>query len=249
MLRTALEDLYYNGIRLVAANVVWGVGAVITAFALARSPFGLPALLLMVPVTAGLMGMATALVRERSIVMSDFVRPLRGRFWRVLALGAAQLVLTIIAGFDLVLGLQVGGLVGIAMAMVAFYTGVALWVLAWTIWPIVTDPERRDEPVRSCVRLGALLVLAHPIRLGLLAVVLAVISVASTILAAAIITFAAAYLALVAAHYVLPSADRLEGRQTMIRRSGHASSSPPRRPPARPSGSARPRRCPRWRPR
>jgi len=216
VLRTALEDLYYNGVRLVAANLVWGLGAVITAFALARSAFGILALLIMIPITAGLMGMATALVRERSIVMSDFVRPLRGRFWRILALGAAQLVLTIIAGFDLVLGLQLGGLVGIAMAIVAFYTGVALWVLAWAIWPIVTDPERHDEPVRSGVRLGALLVLAHPIRLGLMAVVLAVITVASTILAAAIITFAAAYLALVAAHYVLPSADRLEGRETMI---------------------------------
>ena len=211
-----MEDLYYNGVRLVAANLVWGIGAVVTAFALARSPFGILALVFMVPVTAGLMGVATALVRERSIVMSDFARPIRARFWKILGLGAAQLVLTIIAGFDLVLGLQLGGIIGIVMAVTAFYTAVALWVLAWTIWPIVADPERLDEPVRSCVRLGALLVLAHPIRLGLLALVLAAITLASTILAAAIITFAAAYLALVAAHFVLPSADRLEGRETMI---------------------------------
>ena len=216
MLRTAVEDLYYNGVRLVAANLVWGIGAVLTAFALARSPFGVIALLAMVPLTAGLMGMATALVRERSIVMSDFLRPVRARFWKILALGATQLALTIIAGFDLVLGLQLGGVVGIAMAVTALYTGLALWVLAWTIWPIVTDPERRDEPIRSCVRVGALLVLAHPIRLGLMALVVAVIAVASTILVAAIITFAAAYLALVAAHFVLPSADRLEGRETMF---------------------------------
>ena len=211
-----MEDLYYNGVRLIPANLAWGLAAVLTAFALARSPFGIVALLIMVPLTAGLMGMATALVRERSIVLSDFVRPLRARSWRILALGAAQLALTIIAGFDLVLGLQLGGIVGIVMAATAFYTGVALWVLAWAIWPIVTDPERLDEPIRSCVRVGALLVLAHPIRLGLLALVLAVITVASTILAAAIITFAAAYLALVAAHFVLPSADRLEGRETMF---------------------------------
>ncbi len=73
-------------------------------------------------------------------------------------------------------------------------------MLVWTIWPIVIDPERSAEPVRSGVRLGALLVLAHPIRMGLMA----------------IITFAAAYVSLVAAHFVLPSADRLEGRETMI---------------------------------
>lgn len=211
-----MEDLYYNGVRLVAANLVWGIGAVLTAFALARSPFGIVALLIMVPLTAGLMGMATALVRERSIVMSDFVRPLRARFWRILALGAAQLALTVVAAFDLVLGLQLGGVVGIAMAVTAFYTGLALWVLAWAIWPIVTDPERSAEPVRSGVRLGALLVLAHPIRMGLMAIVIAAVVLVSTILAAAIITFAAAYVSLVAAHFVLPSADRLEGRETMI---------------------------------
>jgi hypothetical protein len=215
VLRTAAEDLYYHGVRLVVANLVWGIAAVLTVFAVTRSVLGLLALLIMVPLTAGLMGMASALVRERSLVMSDFVRPLRGRFWRILALGVGQLAVTIVAAFDLLLGIQIGGVVGLVLAIVAFYTGLFLWVLAWTIWPIVTDPERLNEPVRSGMRLGALLVLAHPIRLGALAFVLAVISLVSTILAAAIITFAAAYLALVAAHFVLPSADRIEGRETM----------------------------------
>jgi len=216
VLRTAAEDLYYHGVRLVVANLVWGIGAVLTAFLLTRSVLGLLALLVMVPLTAGLMGMATALVRERTVVMSDFARSIRPRFWRLLALGIAQFALSAIAAFDLLLGFQFGGVVGVLMAVVAFYTLLALWVLAWTIWPIVTDPERLAEPVRSGIRLGALLVLAHPIRLGLMALVLAAITVVSTILAAAIITFAAAYLALVAAHFVLPSADRLEGRETMI---------------------------------
>jgi len=216
VLRTAAEDVYYHGVRLVVANLVWGIGALLTAYAVTRSVLGLLALALMVPLTVGLMGMATALVREHSVVMSDFARPIRGRFWRLLALAAAQLGLTIIVAFDLVLGLQIGGILGVVMATVAFYSGLALWVLAWTIWPLVTDPERKEEPVRACVRLGALLVLAHPIRLGVMAVVLAAITAASTVLAAAIITFAAAYMALVAAHFVLPSADRLEGRETLV---------------------------------
>ena len=216
MLRTAAEDLYYHGVRLVVGNLVWGICAVLTAFAVTRSILGLIALAIMIPLTAGLMGMATAVVRERSVVMSDFARPLRRRSWRLLVLGAAQFGLSVVVAFDLFLGLQIGGAFGLVMAIVAFYSGLALWVLAWTIWPIVTDPGRLDEPVRSGVRLGALLVLAHPIRMGLMALVLAVITVASTILAAAIITFAAAYLALVAAHYVLPSADRIEGRETLI---------------------------------
>ena len=216
VLRTAAEDLYYHGVRLVVANLVWGIAAVMTAYAVSRSLIGLLALVIMVPLTAGLMGMATALVRERSLVMSDFLRPLRGRLWRILGLGAVQLLLTVVTAFDLALGIQIGGILGLVMAIVAFYTGLALWVLAWTIWPIVTDPERSGEPIRAGVRLAALLVLAHPIRLGLMAFVLGAITLASTILAAAIITFAAAYVALVAAHFVLPSADRLEGRETMI---------------------------------
>ena len=216
VLRVAAEDLYYHGVRLVVANLVWGIAAVLTAFAITRSPLGLLALVAMVPLTVGLMGMATAVVRERTVVMSDFTRALRGRVWRLLALGIAQLALVALAVFDLLLGIQLGGIFGLLLSIFAFYTGIAIWVLALVVWPIVADPERRDEPLRSSVRLGALLTLAHPIRMGLLALVLAALTLASTILVAAIITFAAAYVALVAAHYVLPSADRLEGRATLI---------------------------------
>lgn len=216
VLRTAAEDLYYHGVRLVAANTLWGIGAALTAYSVSRSVAGFLALAVMVPLTIGLMGMATAVVRERSVVMSDFARAIRGRFWRLFALAMAQFALTALAAFDLALGVQIGDIVGVIMAVIAFYTLLAIWVLALTVWPIVTDPERRTEPVRSAVRLGALLVMAHPIRMSGMALVLAVATVASTILVAAIVTFGAAYVALVAAHFVLPSADRLEGRETMI---------------------------------
>jgi uncharacterized membrane protein YesL len=216
VLRLAAEDLYYHGVRLVVANVVWGIGALLTAYALSRSLAGFVALVLMVPLTVGLMGMATALVRERSLVMSDFVSSMRARFWRLQALGVGQIGVVTVAAFDLILGLQLGGIIGLVLAVIAFYTGLAIWVLSLTVWPIVVDPERRNEPVRSGVRLGALLVLAHPLRMGLLAIVLAALTVASTILVAAMITFAAAYIALVAAHFVLPAADRLQGRPTLL---------------------------------
>jgi uncharacterized membrane protein YesL len=216
VLRVAAEDLYYNGVRLIVANVTWGIGALLTAYVLTRSLLGLLALVVMVPLTVGLMGMATALVRERNVVMSDFLRPIRARFWRLLALGLAQLAVVAIAAFDLVIGLQLGGLAGLVLTVVAFYTVLAIWLLALAVWPIVADPERREEPLRSDLRLGALLVLAHPIRMGLLAIVVGLLAIVSTIFAAAIITFAAVYLALVAAHFVLPAADRLEGRPTLL---------------------------------
>jgi len=216
VLRVAAEDLYYHGVRLVVANIIWGLGAAVTAYAVTRSLVGILALVGMIPLTVGLMGMATAVVRERSVVMSDFLRPIRAKFWRLLALGIAQLGLIGVIVFDLILGLQLGGIVGLVLAVVAFYTGLAVWLLALTIWPIVIDPERQGEPVRSCVRLGALLVLAHPIRLGLVAIVLGIVALVATILAAAIVTFGAAYMALVAAHFALPAADRLEGRPTLL---------------------------------
>ena len=217
VLRTAAVDLYYHGVRLVVANIVWGIAALATAFALTRSPLvGAVGLAVVLPLTVGLMGMATAVVRERSVVMSDFRRPLRGRFWRLMALGVAQLALSALVAFDLLLGIQLGGPLGLVLAIFAFYTAIAIWVLALVVWPIVTDPERQSESLRSDLRLGALLALAHPIRMGLMALVITVIVIASTILVAAIVTFAAAYVALVAAHYVLPSADRLEGRETVL---------------------------------
>ena len=216
MLRVAAEDLYYHGVRLVVANVAWGIGVVAAVFSLTRSPLGWLLLVVMIPLSIGLMGMATALVRERSVVLSDFTGAIRARFWKLLALGVAQLAVIAVAVFDLALGLQIGGVFGLILALLSFYTTLAIWLLAVTIWPVVTDPERRSEPVRSGVRLGALLVLAHPIRIGLLALALAIVAVAASILAAAILTFAAAYISLVAAHFVLPAADRLEGRRTLI---------------------------------
>lgn len=216
-MRVAAEDLYYHGVRLVVVNLAWGIAAVLTAFLLTRSaPIGVVALVAMVPFTAGLMGMAATVVRERTLVMSDFARALRGRVWRLLVLGMAQLAIVVLTVFDLLLGFQLGGIFGLVLAIIAFYTTIAIWVLSIVVWPIVADPERSDEPVRSSVRLGALLALAHPVRMGLLALVLGAVTLASTILVAAIITVSAAYVALVAAHYVLPSADRLEGRETLL---------------------------------
>jgi hypothetical protein len=81
-------------------------------------------------------------------------------------------------------------------------------------WPLVMDPLREGQPLRARLRLAVILVLAHPLRMGALALVLAAFLAASAVLAAALITVSVAYCALVAAHFVLPAADRLEGRPT-----------------------------------
>ena len=216
MLRVAASDLYFHGVRLILVNIVWGIGVLVAAFVLLRSPLGLVALVALVPLTAALAGMATRLVRERSIVMSDAWDAVRTSFWAHTGIGVAQIVIAIVVYVDLLLGIQLGGVLGLMLAVIAFETAIALWLLAVSTWPILLDPVRAGEPTRSKLRLGALLLLAHPVRVGGMAIGIAIFLAVSTILAAAIVTVSGAYAFLVAAHWVLPAADRLEGRATRV---------------------------------
>jgi hypothetical protein len=83
---------------------------------------------------------------------------------------------------------------------------------AWIAWPILLDPARAAEPARDRLRLAALLVLAHPLRVAGLGLVLAVLVVVSTVAVIALVTVSVGFGALVASRYVLPAADRLEAR-------------------------------------
>jgi len=208
-------DLYYNSLRLVVANMLWGISLVVVAY-LVSSRFVLaPLLVLMVPLTMGLMGMATTLVRKRRLFWSDSIDAIRPGFWPLVAIGVAQLVLTAIAAADVVIGLQLSGVAGPVVVIGGAYTLAAIWLLAVTTWPLLLDPERADDGIRARLRLGFLLALAHPVRMGGAAALLAVFLVVSAVLAAALVTISGALAMLVAAHYVLPAADRLEGRETL----------------------------------
>jgi hypothetical protein len=214
-IREAGLDLYYNSVRLVPANVLWAFVMLTIVFLATRGLILTPLLALAVPPTMGLMGMATTLVRRRRLFWSDALDAVRGRFWPLLGVGAAQLLISVVAGADVLIGLQMTGLLGPVIVVGGVYTLAAIWLLAVTTWPLLLDPERAGDGVRRALRLGVLLALAHPMRLGALAVLLAAFLVISTVLAAAIMTVSGALAMLVAAHYVLPAADRLEGRATV----------------------------------
>jgi hypothetical protein len=214
--REAGLDLYYNSIRLVVSNVVWAAGLVAVGFAALRSPAGLALLVLVIPLTAGLMSMATALVRNGHVVLSDFSDGMRRRLLPHLGLGLGQLLLTTVVVADLAIGLQMEGLLGLVLVVVALYSLAAIWIIAVSSWPILLDPLRATDPLRANLRLGALLALAHPLRMTLLALLIGVVLAVSAVLAAALITIAGAFTFLVAARYVLPAADRLEGRATLV---------------------------------
>lgn len=213
--RRAAVDLYHNSMRLVAANLAWAFGLLLVAFLVPRTLAALPLAVVVVPLSIGLMGMATHLVRNRHVSLSDFTDAVRSRFLAHFGLGLAQLVLGFIALIDLGIGLQTPGFVGPALTVSAIYALIALWVVGLAAWPILLDPVRADEPVLAKLRLGALLALAHPIRLGGLALLLAVLLGLSTVVIVVLLTVAGALTALLAAHYVLPAADRIEGRATL----------------------------------
>jgi hypothetical protein len=208
-------DLYYNSVRLVSANVLWGVAMLALLYAAVRAPVLAPLFILIIPLTMGLMRMATTLVRQGRLFWSDFTDAVRGRFWPLFGIGIAQLVIAFVAFADALIGVQLPGIIGPIVAVTGLYTLVALWILSVTTWPLLLDPLRAGEPIRRSLRLGALLAVAHPLRVGALALVLAVLLVASAVLVAALVTVSGALTMLIAARYVLPAADRLEGRATL----------------------------------
>jgi len=216
VLREAASDLYYHSLRLVAGNLLWGVVLLATLWLGVTAP---PLLLIggvaLVPISIGLMRMATSVVREGHTVMSDFGAAFRPRAWRHLALGIGQLMLLVVAAVDLLIGVQLGGMLGTFLAMSAIYMLFAVWGLGVTCWPVLLDPLRDDEPIRQKLRLGVAVALTGPVRLTGVALLLIAFLAVSTILAALLLTVAVAFVFLAAARYVLPAADRLEGRATV----------------------------------
>ncbi len=216
MLREAASDLYYHSLRLVAGNLLWGVVLLATLWVGVTAPsLLLIGGVILVPISIGLMRMATSVVREGHTVMSDFSAAFRPRAWRHLALGLGQLMLLVVAAVDLLIGVQLGGMLGTFLALSAIYMVFAVWALGLTCWPVLLDPLRSDEPIRHNLRLGVALALAGPVRLSGLALLLGAFLAGSTVLAALLLTVAVAFAFLVAARYVLPAADRLEGRETV----------------------------------
>jgi hypothetical protein len=112
--------------------------------------------------------------------------------------------------------LTLGGPLGWAIATAAVWGLVILWAWLLCLWPLVVDPRREELGLRQTMRLAALLVLAFPFRIGTLMLVTALLLVISTVLFAALVTVAVAFGALLGCRYVLPAADRLEGRATVL---------------------------------
>jgi hypothetical protein len=212
--RDAATDLYYNSWRFLPANFIFGVILIALFGAVAATGWGWIVAIALIPPAAGCMAMATSLVRVGHTDFGEFLGVLR-RPWRPLAIGIAQLGALLVLVVDVLIGAAWQSVVGGVLAVSAIY-GIGIgWAYCVVAWPIVLDPVRASEPIARRLGLAFRLLLGHPFRVGGLALLIGAFLVASTVAVAAIVTVALAFAFLVTARYVLPAADRLEGRPTI----------------------------------
>ncbi len=152
------------------------------------------------------------IVRGGDVSLSDGIRA-----WREVGIGAVVVgAISIVAGAvmlaNLVGGIQSSDVIGIAFATLAAWGLIIGWIWLCAFWPILGDPDRAANGLRGNARVTAYLVLAHPVRIGSLAVLLLVLYVASTLAFAALVTVSLSFGAVVGCRYVLPAADRLEAQ-------------------------------------
>jgi uncharacterized membrane protein YesL len=228
--RAALSDLYYQSIRLVPANVLWGLSFLAVLFVtLGGGPLSFLVLapLLAIPY-AGVVRLATQAARDDDVVLSDVWKAYRQYGLVALGIGAATTLAVAILASNVVLGSSMGGFLGLAFATIAGSGLIAIWTLSFPVWVILVDPRRADRPARARLRLAVLLVFAAPGRCAALALLLGLLFAVSTIAFAALLTVSVAYAGLVSARFLLPLSDRLETWLEL--RHGGGSRPPPSRP-------------------
>ncbi len=210
--RAAAIDFYYQSIRLVPANIAWGVGLI--AVVIVGMAGGPVVTLVACPFLAipyvGIVRLATLTVRGHDVVLSDLWRAYRRFGLPALGIGAAVTIAYAVLASNAVVGASAGTFIGWLFATLAVSGMVALWVVGFPLWVLLVDPERSDRAVRDRLRLAVMLAVAAPGRLSALALLLTVILFVSTIAFAALLTISVAYSGLFAARYILPAADRLE---------------------------------------
>jgi hypothetical protein len=211
-IRTAAFDFYYQSIRVVPANILWGISVLaVLAVATAGGPLGTLAVapLLAIPYV-GVVRLAALAARGRDVVLSDVVRAYREFGLPAVGIGLLTTLAVALLASNVVVGATMGGLGGWVFATLAASGLLGIWVVGFPVWVLLVDPNRADRPARDRLRLGVLLVLAAPGRMAALGALLLIVLLLSTVAFAALLTISVSYAALVAARYVLPLADRLE---------------------------------------
>lgn len=213
-LRRALLDFFYNSIRLVPANILWGVvliglGWLAILVGVWLAILGLP--LLGLPLV-GVYRLAGHITRGEEVVLSDVITAVRQQFLPALAFAAGVAWGLGLFAFNVIAGLASPSPLGWLIAILAGWGFVALAIFAVVAWPVLADPARTTEPARQRLRLAGYLVLVAPFRMAALSAVAIALWVVSTIAFAALVTISVSFVACLSCRVVLPDADRLAAR-------------------------------------
>jgi hypothetical protein len=210
--RAAFSDFYFNSVRLVPLNLVWGAAALAIALvawtwppgALVAAPF------LAVPAGA-LFALAAAIVRGgQSVGVRDALAAGRAKAGQAILVGTGWLVAVVVLLTNFVNGLEGATAANWLIATSAGWGLAILWCAALVVWPLMLDPANVHRSVQEDLHLAAALLLVAPIRFGALGALTAIVLIVSTILTAALLTISVAFVALVACRTVYPVADRVE---------------------------------------
>jgi uncharacterized membrane protein YesL len=116
--------------------------------------------------------------------------------------------------FNFVVGLFSGDPVLLLIGTLAGWGLFFLFIGTSAFWPLLLDPVRQNTSLGQRLKLAVGVVFYSPARyIGLMLLVGAILIV-STIAFAALLSISIAFVALLLCRYVLPTADRLEGRAT-----------------------------------
>lgn len=216
-IRAAITDFFFNSWRLVPANVIWGLGMILVVLLLYVWPLGaLVTLILLSLPTAGIYRLAALIVRDQPVAFSDALSAWREFLRPALLIGAALVGITTVLTVNLIVGFTSTDPIAWAVGTLAAWGLLATWTVALLVWPLVVDPLRDGQPLVQRLQLAGTLLLLAPLRVASLLLVMSAVFVVSAILFAALLTVSIAFIALVTTRYVLPAADRIEGRKTKL---------------------------------
>jgi hypothetical protein len=183
-------------------------------FLLTTPPIAIVFLVLLSLPTAGIFRLAALIARDRPVGLIDSLSAWRQFGRRALAVGAAIALIVVVLAVNTLVGATSLNVVGWAFATAAAWGLVIVASAAFALWPLLLDPLREDQSLRSLMTLAGAVVFSAPLRYALLMALVAIILIASTVAFAALISVSVSFVALLTARYVLPAADRLEGRAT-----------------------------------
>jgi len=215
--RAAAVDFYFNSWRLVPANLIWGLGLILVVGLVFAWPLGsLIAMILLGLPTAGIYRLAALIARDQPAAFGDSLSAWRQFLRPALIIAAAVVGITAVLTVNIVVGFTSADPFAWAVGTLAAWGLLATGTVALLAWPLVVDPLREGQPLIQRLQLASTLLLLAPLRVGALVVLMWAVFVVSAVLFAALLTVSIAFIALVTSRYVLPAADRIEGRRSKL---------------------------------